>query len=156
MDLPLHPILVHFSIALLFASVLFDLLGTSLSRDSFHEGALWLLGLGLGGGITAAVAGVMAEDAAEKAGVAESLIERHESLAQVTLAIMAVLLLSRLLLRNRFTTRTFAAYLVVATAGLLTLIATGHTGGDLVYKHGAGVMTAPQAFRPIAQHRHGG
>lgn len=156
MDLPLHPILVHFPIALLFVSVLFDLLGTSLSRDSFREGALWLLGLGLFGGIAAAVAGVMAEDAAEKAGVAESLIETHETLAQATLAIMGVLLLSRLVLRNRFSTRTFAAYLAVATVGLFTLIATGHTGGDLVYKHGAGVTTAPHVSQPIAQSLHGG
>lgn len=156
MDLPLHPILVHFPIALLFASVFFDLLGTTLSRESFREGALWLLGLGLTGGIAAAIAGGMAEDAAEKAGIAESLIETHETLAQVTLVIMAVLLLSRLLLRNRFSTRTFTAYLAVATVGLLTLIATGHTGGDLVYKHGAGVTTAPHASQPIAQNLHGG
>ncbi|HEX7765235.1 MAG TPA: DUF2231 domain-containing protein, partial [Nitrospira sp.] len=99
MDLPLHPTLVHFPIALLFVSVLFDLLGTSLSRESFREGALWLLGLGLTGGIAAAIAGGMAEDAAEKAGIAETLIETHEALAQVTLVIMAILLLSRLLLR---------------------------------------------------------
>lgn len=156
MDLPVHPILVHFPIALLFVSVLFDLLGTALSRDSFREGALWLLGLGLTGGITAAVAGVMAEDAAEKAGIAESLIETHETLAQATLVIMAVLLLSRLVLRNRFSTRTFAAYLAVAALGLLALIATGHTGGDLVYQHGAGVTAIPHAPHPIAQHLQGG
>ena len=45
---------------------------------------------------------------------------------------------------------------VWAVTGLLTLIATGHTGGDLVYKHGAGVTTAPQASQPIAQNLHGG
>ncbi|MEQ1625774.1 MAG: DUF2231 domain-containing protein [Nitrospira sp.] len=156
MDFPLHPILVHFPIALLFVSVFFDLLGTSLSRESFREGALWLLGLGLTGGIAAAIAGRMAEDAAEKAGIAEALIETHETWAHITLVIMAVLLLSRLLLRNRFSTRTFAAYLAVATVGLLTLIATGHTGGDLVYKHGAGVTTAPHASQPIAPSLHGG
>ena len=100
MDLPLHPILVHFPIALLFVSVLFDLVGATLSRDSFREGALWLLGLGLTGGIAAAIAGGLAEDAAEKAGIAESLIERHEAFAQATLVIMAVLLLSRLLDRK--------------------------------------------------------
>ena len=72
MDFPLHPILIHFPIALLFVSVFFDLLGTSLSRESFREGALWLLGLGLTGGIAAAIAGRMAEDAAEKAGIAEA------------------------------------------------------------------------------------
>lgn len=156
MDLPLHPILVHFPIALLCVSVLFDLIGATLSRDSFHEGALWLLGLGLMGGIAAAIVGGMAEEAAEKAGIAESLIETHETWAQITLGIMALLLLSRLLLRNRFSTRTLAAYLVVATMGLIALVATGHTGGDLVYKHGAGVSTAQHPSHPIAQNLHGG
>ena len=156
MDLPLHPILVHFPIALLFVSVLFDLMGAALSRDSFREGALWLLGLSLIGGIAAAIAGDMAEDTAEKAGISESLIETHEMWAQITLGVMALLLLSRLLLRNRFSTRTLAAYLVVAAMGLIALIATGHTGGDLVYKHGAGTNTAQDPSHSIAQSLHGG
>lgn len=155
MDLLLHPILVHFPIALLFVSVLFDLMGATLSRDSFREGALWLLGLGLIGGVAAAIVGDMAEDAVEKAGIAESLIETHEMWAQITLGIMALLLLSRLLLRNRFSTRTPTVYLVLATMGLIALIATGHTGGNLVYKHGAGVTTAQHPSHPIAQNLHG-
>ena len=69
---------------------------------------------------------------------------------------MAVLLLSRLLLRDRFTPGTFAAYLIVATVGLFTLTATGHTGGNLVYKHGAGVTATPPAPHPIAQSQHEG
>ncbi len=131
-------------------------MGATMSRDSFRKGALWLLGLGLIGGIAAAIVGGMAEEAAEKAGIAESLIETHETWAQITLGIMALLLLSRLLLRNRFSTRTLAAYLVVATMGLIALVATGHTGGNLVYKHGAGVSTAQHPSHPIAQNLYGG
>jgi uncharacterized membrane protein len=108
------------------------------------------------GGIAAAIAGDMGEDAAEATGIAESLIETHETWAQITLGIMALLLLSRLLLRNRFSARTLTAYLVVAAMGLIALVATGHTGGDLVYKHGAGVNTAQDPSHPIAQNLHGG
>jgi uncharacterized membrane protein len=142
MHIPFHPMLVHFPIALLFVSVLFDVASRALTRDNLREGALWLLGLGLLGGIAGAIAGTLAEDAAEKAGVAEALIETHEMLAYLTLGIMTVLFLSRLLLRNRFSTRVFAAYLVVATLGLVAVSATGHTGGNLVYEHGAGVNAA--------------
>lgn len=95
MQIALHPMLVHFPIALLFASVLFDVASTALTRDSLREAALWLLGLGLLGGIVAAIEGGQAESTAEKAGVAESLIETHETLAYLTLGIMAVLLPSR-------------------------------------------------------------
>ena len=142
MQIPLHPMLVHFPIALLFVSVLFDVASATLTRDSLREGALWLLGLGLLGGIAAAIAGGQAEDAAEKAGVPKALIETHETLAYVTLGIMAILFLSRLLLRSRFSRRALAAYLLVATLGLAAISATGHTGGNLVYEHGAGVNTA--------------
>ena len=141
---PLHPMLVHFPIALLFVSVLFDLASTALRRESLREGALWLLGLGLLGGIAAAIAGGLAEHAAEKAGVAEALIETHETLAFVTIGIMAILFLYRLLFRNRFGMKALAAYLVVAAIGLVAISATGYTGGDLVYEHGAGMNTAPR------------
>ncbi|MDP3089854.1 MAG: DUF2231 domain-containing protein [Nitrospira sp.] len=151
MDMLLHPMLVHFPIALLFASVLFDVASTALMRDSLREGALWLLGLGLLGGLVAAVAGRFAEHAAEKAGVAEALIETHEMLAYVTLGIMAIMFLSRLLLRNRFTIRVLAAYLAVATVGLVAVSATGHTGGNLVYEHGAGVKAAAARTSHLAE-----
>ncbi|WP_455378488.1 DUF2231 domain-containing protein [Petrachloros mirabilis] len=139
MEVPLHPMLVHFPIALLFVSIFFDIAGRILARDSLREGALWLLGLGLLSGVTGAVAGAMAEDAAERAGIAETLIETHETFAYATLGIMALLLLYRLLLRNRFSPRAFTVYLVVAALGLVAVSATGHTGGNLVYGHGAGV-----------------
>ena len=144
MTIPFHPILVHFPIALLFASVLFDVASTALTRDSLREAAQWLLGLGLLGGIVAAIAGGQAEGAAEKAGVAEALIETHEALAYMTLGIMAVLFFSRLLLRNRFSRKALIAYFMMATVGLIAVSATGHTGGNLVYEHGAGVHMAQQ------------
>ena len=151
MTIPFHPMLVHFPIALLFASVLFDVASKALTCDSLREAALWLLGLGLLGGIVAAIAGGQAEGVAEKAGVAEALIETHETLAYLTLGIMAMLLLSRLLLRNRFSTRALAAYLVVATIELVAVSATSHTGGNLVYEHGVGVNVAQQPSHLIAR-----
>ena len=138
-DHPLHPMIVHFPIALLITSVLFDAASHMFTRDSLRDGALWLLILGLMGGIAASIAGDWAEEAAEKAGIAESLIETHESLAFATLAIFGLLFVWRLYLRNQFTRHTLAIYLLVATVGIGTLSATGYYGGDLVYEQGAGV-----------------
>lgn len=142
MEFPLHPMLVHFPIALLVTSVLFDAAGTLIEREALREGGLWLLVLGLVGGVAAAVAGDLAEEAAEKAGVAETLIETHELLAFITLGLFGGLLLYRLVLRNQFTRRALAVYFLGAAIGLGTLAATGHLGGDLVYEHGAGVNAA--------------
>ena len=144
-DLRFHPMLVHFPIALLFTSVLFDAAGAWFKRESFRDGALWLLILGLLGGAAAAIAGDWAEEAAEKAGIAESMIETHETFAFVTLGIFGMLLLGRLVLRNQFTRKTLVPYFLIAAIGLGTLSATGHYGGDLVYEQGAGVAVAHQA-----------
>ena len=40
---PLHPIFVNFTAALIPASVLSDILGRCLKRDSFHKAAWWML-----------------------------------------------------------------------------------------------------------------
>ena len=154
MDTPLHPMLVHFPIALLFASVLFDILATWVKRETFRDGALWLLVLGLLGGIAAAITGDWAEEMAEQAGIAESLIDTHETFAVATLGIFGVLLLGRLLLRNQLTTKTAIPYFLVAAIGLGTLSATGHFGGDLVYEHGAGVATLHHPDSPLVVNRH--
>lgn len=147
---PLHPMIVHFPIALLITSVLFDAASKIFKRDSLRDGALWLLVLGLIGGIAASIAGDFAEEAAEKAGIAESLIETHETLAFVTMGIFGVLLVWRLFLRNNFTAQLFAIYLFVAAIGVGTLSATGYYGGDLVYEHGAGVNVVSHSTSTVA------
>lgn len=151
-DHPLHPMIVHFPIALLLTSVLFDAASHFFKRESLRDSALWLLVLGLIGGIAASIAGDFAEEAAEKAGIAESLIETHESLAFVTMGIFGVLLLWRVFLRNQFSGRLLAIYLLVATIGVGTLSATGYYGGDLVYEHGAGVNVVSHGTTTIASH----
>ena len=151
MNIPLHPMLVHFPIALLIMSVAFDAAGTIWKRECFREGALWLLVCGLVGGIAAALAGDMAEDAAKQAGIAEALIENHETFALTTLGIFGILLLWRVFLRNQFSLNTIKVYMVVAMIGLGTLSVAGHFGGNLVYEHGAGVHTAIQGPSAMTQ-----
>ncbi|MBA3614291.1 MAG: DUF2231 domain-containing protein [Nitrospirales bacterium] len=130
--LRLHPMFVHFPIALLFTTVLFDAAGAWFKCENFRDGALWLLIPGLLGGVAAGMAGDWAEEAAEKAGTTKSMIEPHETLAFVALGIFGVRLLGRLGLRNQFTWKTFAPYFLIAAIGLGTLSAMGHYGGDLV------------------------
>jgi uncharacterized membrane protein len=80
------------------------------------------------------------------------MIETHETLAFVTLGIFGVLLLGRLVLRNRFTRKTLVPYFLIAAIGLGTLSATGHYGGDLVYEQGAGVAMSHKTGMNVAEH----
>lgn len=143
MDYPLHPMLLPFPIALLVTSVLFDAIGRCFAKECLQEGAIWLLAFGLLGGIAAAFAGNMAEEAAEKAGFAEAVIETHETLAIVTLGILGALFIWRLFVRQRLTARTMTAYFLLTAIGLGMLSATGHFGGESVTLTGA----ASKAFR---------
>jgi len=152
LDHPLYPMIVHFPIALLMTSVLFDAASQVFKRESLREGALWLLVLGLIGGALASIAGDFAEEAAEHAGIAESLIETHETLAFITMGIFGVLLVWRLFLRNHFTPHFLTIYLLVATIGVGTLGATGYYGGDMVYEHGAGVSVVTHGTSTVANH----
>jgi uncharacterized membrane protein len=149
MSHPLHPILVHFPIALLSTAILFEALELLLKRDFLRPAATWLLGLGMLGGILATVAGFWNEEAAEAAGVPETAIDRHENLALLTLAVFAVLLAMRWLRGRRWIPEHPAVFFLIALAGLALLGATGYFGGDLVYRYGAGVEraapTTPQA-----------
>lgn len=140
MSHPIHPLLVHFPIALLFTSVFFDLLGIITTKKNFRQTGLWLLVLGLIGGIVASIFGAWSEEAVEASGVPKQAIERHENLAIITLVVFGVLLLFRWGARNHWTARNQVIYLCVAMLGLLLLGATGFFGGELVYRFGAGVQ----------------
>ena len=62
---PLHPLTVHFPIALLFTSVFFDLLGALTGNKNFKQTGWWLLILGLIGGTVAAGFGMWTEEQVE-------------------------------------------------------------------------------------------
>ncbi len=140
MNHPIHPMLVHFPIALLFASVLFDLIFFYTGREEFKKGGFWLLILGWVAGLAAVVSGGWSEEIVEKAGVPKAAIERHESFAVATLALFAGLMLVRIWVRNRWSSRDRILYTGVAMIGLALLATTGFWGGDLVYRYGAGVQ----------------
>lgn len=142
MSHPIHPLMVHFPIALLFTSVFFDLLGIMTENKSFRQTAFWLLILGLFGGIIAAGFGAWSEEAVEAAGVPEAAVDRHETFAVITLIVFGILLIFRWWIKDRWAVQARVIYLSVAMLGLLLLGTTGFYGGELVYRYGAGVKSS--------------
>jgi len=150
---PLHPLLVHFPIALLFTAVFFEILGFLVQREEYRRFGLWLMILGLAGGIVAAGIGFRVEEAVEAAGVPEEAIDRHEFFAIITLITFALTLAVRYWTKNRWTPRKITLYFSLAMAGLLLLGITGFFGGELVYRYGAGMLNPPavQSTAPEGQ-----
>ena len=141
MSHPIHPMIVHFPIALLFTSVFFDLLAMITQREAFRQTGFSLLILGWVGGLAATLTGFWSEEAVEKMGVPEAAIEKHETFAIATMIVFAVLFLIRWRRRARPSPRKNAVYAAVALVGLALLATAGFFGGDLVYRYGAGVQS---------------
>jgi len=138
----LHPIVVHFPIALLLVAPLFVLLWL-LRRPGMGAAALLVMLLGTGSLLAAMATGEEAEDRAEAVAAAKATLESHEELAETTrnvfagLTIAFALLLAAPKLIRRELPRAVGALFLLAYVGcLLLVVKTGHEGGRLVHEFG--------------------
>lgn len=140
---PIHPMLVHFPIALLSAAVFFDLLGSKWRYDECRVAGMYTLVLGFAGALVAVVSGALAEDAAEHSGVSEQAIEIHETLGFATFWIFAGLVGLRLAAWVGWIREQRMISVLLGIAGVLVLFVASYFGGSLVYEYGAGVAGYP-------------
>ena len=133
---PVHPIFVHFPVALLASSVVADLFGFFTDNIALRNTAWWaLLGAALGGVVTV-VAGVYDM---RRANIQEEVHERvhqHMKVGFVLVAAIIGLTVWRWTFYAQAGVSITAAYLDVAllTAGLAGF--QGWLGGELVYTYG--------------------
>ncbi|KXJ99610.1 MAG: hypothetical protein NBKEAIPA_03157 [Nitrospirae bacterium] len=135
---PLHPMFVHFPVALLSASVLFDLLAEKWRPEELRIASFYTLLLGLAGAVVTVATGAMAEESVEQSGVPKRVLEIHEALGFTTFWIFAGLVGVRAAtwlgwIRDR------RFMLVLGLVGVAVLFVTSYFGGSLVYDFGAGV-----------------
>ncbi len=137
---PIHPMVVHFPIALLLASVLFDGLALRWRGEQFRETSLSLLVLGVLTAGVAVLSGHFAEEAVEHSGIPKDAIELHEELGFAVFWVFLGLLGLRLAMyRGWMKEQPMLALLAGLTGGVL-LVTASYFGGDLVYRFGAGVL----------------
>jgi uncharacterized membrane protein len=146
---PLHPAVVHFPIVLTFLLPLAAAAALWRIRRGAAVGRAWPLAVAAAAALTASAwlaveTGEGEEERVERV-VAEAPLERHEEAAERFLLLSGgVLLLSGAgLLRGRVGA---AARLAAATGALGLVVAgalVGHSGGELVYRHGAAAAHAP-------------
>ncbi len=145
---PIHPIVVHFPIALLCASVAFDALALRWPTGGLRETSLYTLLAGVMAAGVAVVTGGMEEDLAKRAGAPESVLDLHESLGQVTLVIFVALLGLRLAMQLGWLKEIRALSLGLGAIGIVILSLAGYWGGDLVYTYGIGVKAVMPPVTP--------
>jgi uncharacterized membrane protein len=122
-----HFIFIHFPIAALICSLLFDVLATVWKKKEWHSAALLTLIVGTLGAIASVATGP--EDR-------NPLLHTHELFGKITMVVFIILTLIRLYVqykKSRDIGNNYA-YLTGALIGVLLLSYTGHLGGQMVHK----------------------
>lgn len=143
----LHAMVVHFPIALLIVGFLSELIALIFKKPFYRQAAFYLLLLGTAGTIAAYLVGNAAGEGIEEGPLGKAM-ELHEQAATIALWLTgftaAVYLAIAFLKYQKSWARIVS---IILFAGVITAIArTGYLGGQLVYKHGAGVQLALPDF----------
>jgi uncharacterized membrane protein len=154
----LHPLVIHFPIALLMVVPLFLFLAIVGRKHAtgFAWSALVLLVLGTVAAFVSVSTGQAAAELADRSEAINAVLMRHEEMAEQTssvfagiTAIYAVLLLLPLVVkrlgRSQYQTIVSGVMLFVVLAGSLLLVRTAHQGGMLVHKFGVHTMLPPSS-----------
>ncbi len=138
----IHPMIVHFPIALIIIGFLAELIGAIWKKEFFGKAGFYLLILGTLGVVAAYISGNLAGDGITEAGPLKQALETHESAALLSLWLMVGVAVIRIALTL---TKQYAGALrwvaiILFFIGVLSIARTGFYGGELVFKHAAGVQ----------------
>lgn len=138
----IHPMVVHFPIALLFTGVALRIVSVIFRKWSFLVPTSWtLIVLGTVAGAAAIIAGELAKDIVAKTVCDPSLIDCHEQYAYATAWIFSGACVLQLVkvLQKRFQRVLLAAIWILLLSGSVTLGITAKRGAEVVYQMGAAV-----------------
>jgi uncharacterized membrane protein len=137
----IHPIVVHFPVALLTTAFVFDLIGRIWKKEECTRVGWWTQLAGTIGLAAAAGSGLLAEKTVPLLRLAKPFIEMHEQLAFASTGFFALLLFWRIAGKTRLPERYATLYLMILFGGVVCLWAGAWYGGEMVYRIGVGVRT---------------
>ncbi|HSB68607.1 MAG TPA: DUF2231 domain-containing protein [Candidatus Methylomirabilis sp.] len=126
----IHPLVVHFPLALWLTSVLFDLLAWRREDPMFRRAAHWLVGLGLLGAAVSILFGWVDLLEQERQGVGTGLLMRHR-IHSVVAYLATASYVASFLWRVRRQHRMQGVLLALSLLGAILIAVAGYLGGDL-------------------------
>ncbi|MGH2627397.1 MAG: DUF2231 domain-containing protein [Anaerolineales bacterium] len=130
MSVLIHPLLVHFPIALWMTAAFFDLLYLARRQEAFATMARWMIGLGLAGAAVSIIAGWRDLRLQEFLGVGTALRKAHmvhQLLAYLSTGLFAAAFVGRW--RSRPLTPGWTILLSLLGAAVVAI--TGYVGAEL-------------------------
>ncbi len=148
MGAPMHPIFVHFTIALTSASLIFDALGFFSSRASLTAAGGWtLVGSALMTLATLSTGLTSSTRAPVEEGEARSFLRAHMALGFIFYGLLVAIFFWRVSLWQSGQSVSWV-YLVALAFVSLVMTAQGYLGGELVYRYGVEVE---QTYRELPE-----
>ncbi len=144
-EVPLHPQLVHFPIAFLTLSFIFDLVGVVSNSKKWNQFGCIVLLITIISAFAALQSGESSKEMLKP--MTNNLleaVEEHEELASTAFFFILVLGIIRgwLQLKGVFDSWKRWSYIIFIGVGVFLILRVGHLGGKLVFQHGAGVNTS--------------
>jgi len=139
----LHPLVIHFPIALLIVAAFADLVDALFRRPQWLASAATTLFVwGAAGAIVACLSGQQAFETVLMPGMAHPIVESHRTWAFATTFYFCVLTVIRVAtaFRTPLARRYRLVLLLASLVGVAGLLQTAERGGRLVYEHGVGVI----------------
>jgi uncharacterized membrane protein len=138
---PLHPLLVTLPIGFLIGAFLSDIAYYSTGDGFWARASAWLIGVGLVTGLLAAVAGLVDFLGSERIR-SLTIVWYHFAGNAIAMVLTAVNLYFRML---SDLTAVTGGQLLLSILVVLIFAVTGWLGGELVFRHGAGVTSDDSA-----------
>ena len=137
----LHPMIVHFPIALILAAFLADLLAITMSKDAcYSRTALYLMLTGALGAAAAFISGkLFTEEPSE--GAIVGIFSQHETMALVTLVVILIGAALRFYAVLQKKDGGMWRWIIFgfSAVGAISVAITGHLGGTMVYEYMMGL-----------------
>ncbi|MEE9554011.1 MAG: DUF2231 domain-containing protein [candidate division Zixibacteria bacterium] len=138
----LHPMIVHFPIALIVVVAICDLIGIVSARRSFIQTANIVSVFAGVGAVMAVISGMLAEESIWHPGPAHEILETHEMFGFIFLGVIIITVIFRLAIGDKIYDRFKWIGFILALIASGIVGYGGYLGGEMVYTHGAGVMEA--------------
>ena len=143
----LHPIVVHFVIAMAVISVIFDLIGVVLRRPNLFEVSFWNLLFATAAIFVAIIFGQVEAGLADPYGASRSILNLHSTIGWSLAGVLSLLTGWRYVLRNR-DPQTLPLPFLAAGGVLAVLVAIQVTlGNQLIWTYGLHTVPVVAASR---------